>query len=63
MATVLLGLFGNGMVDAFTVAKRPFRSPILEWKGNGRLYVEAEWAQHNQTGPKTEATPNTGEPF
>jgi len=40
----------------FTVAKRakrPFRSPILEWKGNGRLYVATELAQHNQKVPNS----------
>ena len=36
----------------FTVAKRLFLSPILEWKVNGRLYMATEWAQHNKTGPK-----------
>ena len=46
-------LHGNGFVRAvlewngrclFTIAKCPFRPSILEWKGNGRLYVATEWA-------------------
>ena len=36
----------------FTVAERPFHPPIVEWKGNGRLYVKSKWAQRNRTGPK-----------
>ena len=52
MTTILLGLScGMEWSMPFTVAKHPFRSPIQEWKGNGRLYGGMEWAQHNQTGP------------
>jgi len=52
MAAAGLGLFFEmERLTSSTAAKQPFGSPILEWKGNGCLYVKTESAQHNQAGP------------
>ena len=53
MATVLLGLFGNGMVDAFCCCQTSISLPHFGMEGEQLFVWENGMAHHNQTGPKS----------
>ena len=51
MATILLGLFFNEIVDASYRCQTAILLFHFQWKGNGHLYVTTEWDQGSRTGP------------
>jgi len=51
MATVLLGLFGNGMVDAFYRCQTPIPFSHFGMEGERSFVCGNAMGQHNQTGP------------